>query len=202
MSKFVDFFRRHRILKHICLIVLAGILILVGVFEWMGVYTRHGEKEVVPEVRDMTLREALQVLETRHLTLVVSDSIYNRNFELGRIVEQDPKPGEYVKPGRRIYVVANSTTHPTVPFPQVDDMSLRQAKAVLEGSEFVVDRIEYVPSEYKDLVLSAKYSGRKVVEGDRIPVGASITLCVGKGLEAGDEQTDELGDEIESKINF
>ena len=202
MSKFIDFFRRHRILKHVCLIVLVGIAILVGVFSWLGVYTRHGQREVVPEVRALTMPEAVQMLEAHQLAMVVTDSIYNPHYALGSIVEQDPKPGEFVKPGRRIYVVVNSATHPTVPFPTVVDMSLRQAKALLEGSEFVVSEIVYKPSEYKDLVLAARYLGKDVREGDRIPVGASIVLYVGKGLEAGDEQEDGLGSEIESRIQF
>ena len=99
-------------------------------------------------------------------------------------------------------MVVNAATHPTVPFPTVVDMSLRQAKALLEGAEFVVKDIVYKPSEYKDLVLSAQYNGKVIREGDRIPVGSSITLCVGKGLEAGDEQQDELGSEIENRIQF
>ncbi|MBP5259950.1 MAG: PASTA domain-containing protein [Paludibacteraceae bacterium] len=202
MSKIIDFFRRHRIFKHICLIVAVSVVLLTVVFYWLGVYTRHGEREVVPEVRSLSLDEAVRSLEAHRMTMVVTDSIYNRNYALGSVVEQDPKPGEFVKPGRRIYVVVNAATHPTVPFPTVVDMSLRQAKALLEGAEFVVKDIVYKPSEYKDLVLSAQYNGKVIREGDRIPVGSSITLCVGKGLEAGDEQQDELGSEIENRIQF
>lgn len=202
MSKFVDFFRRHRIFKHFCYAVLTGIVLLTFVFVGLNHYTHHGAKEVVPEVRNMSLAEANKVLQDRQLVYVITDSIYNRKFEPGRIVEQNPKPGEFVKPGRRIYVVINAATQPMVPFPAVVDMSLRQAKATLEGAEFVVDDIIYKPSEYKDLVLSAIYQGHMVREGDRVPIGSSITLCVGKGLEAGDELEDELGNEIESRINF
>lgn len=202
VSAFIDFFRRHRLFKHFCLAVAAGLLVLAAVFTWLGVYTRHGYKEVVPEVRGLSREEAMRQLEARQLALAVSDSVYNRTYEPSRIIEQDPKPGEFVKPGRRVYVVINSATRPQVPFPPVVDMSLRQARATLEGAEFTVDRVIYQPSDYKDLVLSAVYDGRVVREGDRVPVGASITLCVGQGAGSAEVQDDPLGDEIENNIRF
>ena len=87
MSKIIDFFRRHRIFKHICLIVAVSVVLLTVVFYWLGVYTRHGEREVVPEVRSLSLDEAVRSLEAHRMTMVVTDSIYNRNYALGSVVE-------------------------------------------------------------------------------------------------------------------
>ena len=50
----------------------------------------------------------------------------------------------------------------------------------------IVDSVEYVPSEYKDLVQDIKSDGRLLAAGERIPEGSKVVLLVGRG--AADEE--------------
>ncbi len=71
--------------------------------------------------------------------------------------------------------------------PALTDMSLRQARSVLEGLGIKNVRESYVDSEYKDLVLGAKFNGLQLKPGARIPATATVTIEVGRGIVADDD---------------
>ena len=208
--KIIDFFKRHRFLKHLLFVLVVACLLVFGLFWWLDVYTRHGESEVVPDLQGLSLSEATSALTSHQLSLSVYDSVYSRTAKPGTVVEQNPKPGELVKHGRKIYVSINSINRPLVVVPDLEDLSLRQARVAVEGAELVVADVVYCASKYKDLVLSAESNGRKIGHGDRLPVGSPVRLNVGAGTTDNEEVyymnhpelRDQLGDEIESKINF
>jgi beta-lactam-binding protein with PASTA domain len=64
----------------------------------------------------------------------------------------------------------------------VNDVSYRQADAMLKAIGLNVSSVEYSPSEYKDLVIAVKFRGRSIVAGTRVPEGSSLVLVVGSGL--------------------
>ena len=69
-----------------------------------------------------------------------------------------------------------------IPVPDVNDVSFRQADAMLKSIGLNVSSVEYSPSEYKDLVIAIKYRGRNISSGMRVPEGSSLVLVVGSGL--------------------
>ena len=64
-----------------------------------------------------------------------------------------------------------------------DNSSLRQAQAKLLSAGFKLNEVQLVNGE-KDWVYGVKYQGRQLTVGEKIPMGASLTLMVGDG--AGD----------------
>ena len=64
-----------------------------------------------------------------------------------------------------------------------DNSSLRQAEAKLQSAGFKLTEIQLIHGE-KDWVYGVKYQGRQLTAGEKIPMGASLTLMVGNG--AGD----------------
>ena len=72
-----------------------------------------------------------------------------------------------------------------------DNSSLRQAEARILASGFKLDEIQYVAGE-KDWVYGVKYNGRQLVIGDKVPMGATLTLMVGDGVEL-PQEADSLG---------
>lgn len=167
--------------KH--LLIAAGVLVVlvIAVLLALNSYTHHGEEEVVPNVKNMSIEKAANILKAKNLTYEVVDSIFNRDALPGNVVEQDPVEGVIVKKNRKIYLVLNSSSVQKMPLPEVKDISLRQAMSMLQAIEFKVANIEYKNSEYKDLVLGVKYNGRVVNLGDKIPVRSALTLVVGNG---------------------
>ena len=154
------------------------ILLLFGVLKWLDVYTRHGEAVVVPDVKGMTVGEAEMLLRNHGLVCVVSDSNYVKNKPAGSILELNPSAGQKVKEGRTIYLTINTLDVPLRLVPDVaDNSSVRQAQAKILAAGFKLSENELISGE-KDWVYGVKYKGRQLNMGDKVPVGATLTLSV------------------------
>ena len=157
------------------------ILLLFGLLKWLDVYTRHGEAVVVPDVKGMTVGEAEMLLRNHGLVCVVSDSNYVKNKPAGSILELNPSAGQKVKEGRTIYLTINTLDVPLRLVPDVaDNSSVRQAQAKILAAGFKLSENELISGE-KDWVYGVKYKGRQLNMGDKVPVGATLTLLVGDG---------------------
>lgn len=161
-----------------CLFVL---LVLVGVFMWLGTYTHHGEAVTVPELKGVSLTEATRQLQALDLTCQVADSDYVKTMPAGCILEHTPYAGQKVKRGRVVFMTINTLSVPTVSVPDVaDNSSLRQAEARLLAAGFKISEVEYVEGE-RDWVYGVKYNGRLLLVGEKVPDGSVLSLQVGGG---------------------
>lgn len=61
-----------------------------------------------------------------------------------------------------------------------DNSSLRQAQAKVLAAGFKLTEIQLMNGE-KDWVYGIKYQGRSLEAGDKVPLGAALTLMVGNG---------------------
>lgn len=171
--------------KIIWINLLAMFLVIVGIIigSWIGLekYTLHNIEVKVPNVKGVRLYQAKKMLEEQGLRPVVADSGYNKTFPAGTVLEQTPANDRQVKPGREIYLTINTTRTPTLQLPDIaDNSSLREAKARLTAAGIKISPCEYVDGE-KDWVYGVKYRGKNIFGGDRIPIGAEVTLQVGSG---------------------
>lgn len=164
----------------IAMIVVVALL-LFGTLKGIDIYTRHGEAVVVPHVKGMTVGEAGMVFGNRGLSCVVSDSTYVKGKPAGCILDYNPSAGQKVKEGRIIYLTINAMNVPLQVIPDVaDNSSLRQAEARILASGFKLNDVEYMAGE-KDWVYGVKYQGRMLAVGEKVPMGATLTLMVGDG---------------------
>lgn len=155
---------------------LGGIMLL-----FLNFYTNHGKSETVPSLKGMTIEEAELMLKRHKLNFEIIDSAYVRDKKLGTIIEQNPDPNTIVKPGRSIYLIINSKSVRQILIPDLRDISLRQAEAMAKSLGINVTRVEYITSEYRDLVLNVKYNGKTLPPGGKVPEGGSIILVAGDG---------------------
>ncbi len=185
------------------LLVMSLVLAGGAVGVWIGLerYTMHGVEIAVPDVRGMSAGDARRALERQGLTAVVTDSAYDKTLPSGTVSEQVPQAGGRVKPGREISLTVNTARVPTLPMPDIaDNSSLREAEARLTAMGFRLGAREYVDGE-RDWVYGVKYRGRNVFGGDRVPVGAELTLQAGSGSLGDDslrvsEEDSGLGEEL------
>ena len=168
----------------VSLLLMAVIVLALGwaAFSWMDIWTLHGHQEVVPDVKGLSYNDAVTRLTDAGLVIELSDSLYDNATRPGTVLDQNPKGNTKVKPGRVVYVTINAFSPKTVTLPQLTDVSLRQARSMLEGIGIKNVKVVEVMSEYKDLVLGVKCDGRKVLPGARVSVKSTITLEVGDGL--------------------
>lgn len=170
-----------RLLKNMAAFVaISAILIVLVLFGLKG-YTRHNDVITVPDVVSLTPEEASAFFQKKGLRYKVVDSMFVRTKLRGTILDQKPIPGSNVKQNRIIFLTINARSSETVTLPDVKDFSQRQAVATLEGMEIKVAGIDYVPSEFRDLVLAVRYNGSTIPAGFKLTKGSSVTLTVGQG---------------------
>ncbi len=165
------------------LLTMAVIVVLLcfGVKYGLEIYTHHGEGIVVPQVKGMTYSKARMLLEEDGLTIMVTDSGYNKTLPADYILAQTPGYGTKVKSGHTVYVTVNSPSSPTVAVPDiVDNSSVREAEAKLMAMGFRLLPAKRVSGE-RDWVYGIICRGRRVSNGDRISIDYPLTLLVGDG---------------------
>ncbi|MBD3591107.1 PASTA domain-containing protein [Bacteroides sp. GM023] len=169
---------------NIIAMIVVVVVMVFGVLKWLDIHTHHGETVMVPDVKGMTVEEATKMFRNHGLVCVISDTKYVKDKAAGIILDLKPGAGDKVKEGRTVYLTVNTLDIPLRVIPDVaDNSSLRQAEAKLQSAGFKLTEIQLVHGE-KDWVYGVKYQGRQLTTGEKVPVGASLTLMVGNG--AGD----------------
>ena len=177
----IEFFKKHYILKHVLLLLIVIIALFAGLVFWLENYTRHDEQKLVPDVIGMTEENAATLILGRELNYEVVDSVYKVGAIPGAVVDQDPKAETFVKKDRKVYLIVNAKSAQMTALPEVIDLSLRQAQALLTGADFKIKEAIYKPSDYRDLVLEVLYNGKKVKAGESIPTFSELVLHIGDG---------------------
>ncbi|MCD7973484.1 MAG: PASTA domain-containing protein [Candidatus Azobacteroides sp.] len=167
-------------IRNILIAILVLILLVIFIFLWLNVYTNHGKTVTVPNVKGVTVEQAIPSLKSKGLRYEVVDSIYMKNQKPGVICEQLPQAESTVKLNRTIYLTINSFSSRQIELPDVRDLSQRQAEGMLEKAGFTVS-VELVESEFKDLVLRVKKGNTVVYPGTKFIDGTKLTLEVGNG---------------------
>ncbi len=157
-------------------------LLLFITFQGLKLYTYHGKYVQVPALEGMLETQVANVLQGNELRYEIIDSVYSKNHEPGAVVEQLPKPGAKVKKHRKLFLIVNAKAPEMVIMPDLKDVSIRQAKNILESSGLQCGDIMYVSSPYRNLVLNQYYDHKPIETGQRILKNSVIDLEVGKGL--------------------
>lgn len=195
-SGLIGFVKKHPILFHFVLIVLTSCILIWVALSAIDSWTEHGVYKEVPDVKGLTYEDAVAKIQGVGLSCELSDSLYDVGSKPGVVLEQSPKMHSKVKTNRTIYLTINAFAPKMVSIPKLTDVSVRQAESSLKGLGIKKVKINYVTSEYKDLVLAAKFNGVDLRYGSRIPVSATVTLEVGDGM-ANVDLTDSVAVETE-----
>ena len=157
----------HYVLLNLFAMAVVIVLLCVAVKFGLDLYTHHGEGIAVPELKGMSYHKARLLLEEEGLNIIVSDSGYQKTMPADCILAQTPGVGTKVKAGHAIYVTVNSPSSPTFAIPDiVDNSSYREAEAVVGEKDWVYGIIS---------------RGRRVSNGDRVPIDYPLTLMIGTG---------------------
>lgn len=181
MSNFFVRVIKHPLTINLMLMVVVSCAIVYGVLAWLGSYTRHNQAVIVPDVKGMRLEEAAAFFENNNLRYNVIDSVFSKDVAPGSIVELVPSVGSKVKEGRIVFVTINALTSQMATIPEVEDLSFRQAYALLRARGFSSVEIEYVAGDYKDLAMGVERSGYPLAAGEHVPLSAPLVLKVSIG---------------------
>lgn len=180
MQSFWLFLKSKSFRIHFLLAFLLIAALLFGTFRWLANYTRHNQSLSVPDLKGMTLEEAISNLEQQGFRYAV-DSLYVDGEEPGTVYEQEPIAGELVKENRTIYLSTVSSIAPSVKLPDLIDVSLREAQAILESYGLRVGKLIYQPDLAQNAVLGIEYRGKRLEPGTVLDKGAVLDLILGDG---------------------
>ncbi len=162
-------------------IAVVGITIFLIVVNMIVLrfYTNHGDSVEIPDLRGKTSQEVTSILNKLDLRFQIRDSVYSHEVAPGTVLDQFPKPGMKVKQNRNILVTLSAISQVKISMPQLTDISYRQAINLIESSGLIAGKIEYITSEFPNLVLEQKIDGLTVRVGEMTPKGSVVDLVLG-----------------------
>lgn len=168
------------------------VLFFFLLFKWFDVFTHHGSFVEVPDLTGMSEEEATKELNKLGLVVETIDSLYDLPEDLkdedigfGDVIMQNPKANEKVKKGRRFYLMVRTSHPPMVKMPDLIDLSLRQAIAIIEARGLIFGKA--IPKPGLPPVMRQLYKGSPIAPGTEIPKGSTIDVWVGSGTGDGED---------------
>lgn len=184
-KKLKNFFWSKRFLKHFAILIVVYVVIVGGTVMYLKMYTNHGEKIAVPDLIGKNVKNIGTSIEDLGLQYEVLDSIYEPTKVEGTILSQDPMPTDstsvFVKEGRTIRLRVSKRTQ-LVEVPRCVDKSQRFAENILRNRGLKY-HIEYkTTTEADGAVMQQLYKGKPIAEKEKVPIGSTIKLIVGRNL--------------------
>lgn len=179
MFKFLT--RQHFIINLV--VAIALFIGLIFLLLWMlGIITRHGEYEKVPEISGKNFEEAIRILESKGFEAEVLDSVWSNKLPPLSVVRQSPEGDQMVKKYRRIYITINRSQPPLVDVPNMVGLSFRNAELYLKQLGLKLGDTTRKPDIAKDAVLEQLYNGNPISPSTRVYQGSSISFVLGSGI--------------------
>lgn len=154
-----------------------GFVLLVSIC--LSLFTQHNREIEVPDFANLTFQESRKLASHSGVKVVVDDSLYVRRLKPGVVCSQNPKAGEKVKHGRRIFLTTNTVVPKQVSMPSLVGFSMRQARAELVRNGLVLGKLIYVSDIATNNVMNQQFGGRTILAGEMITSGSKIDLVVG-----------------------
>ena len=143
----------------------------------MPLYTKHGKEYELPDLTEMPVDSAVQVLRHQGFTPIILDSIYSSEYAPGVVVRQNPLPFSTVKKGRRVYLIVSIGEKPAI-VPNLVGLTPQDARFRLRESGLDAGHIFYDFSRnYPKGVVYAQ----SIPPGDTLRRGRKVNFSVSLG---------------------
>ncbi len=186
MRNFFDFLRSKTFLINLGLALVAVLVISWLTLQWLKASTHHGDLVEVPDVSRMSVMEMRETIQEANLRYEVLDSAnYDPEYPRFSVIEQNPPAGNMVKENRKIYVTINPSGYKKVTVPNIVQVTQRNATSMLRAVGLDVERVTYIDELGKDMVYYARFKGKNIQPGDKLPKTSKIELICGNGTIPG-----------------
>jgi beta-lactam-binding protein with PASTA domain len=164
----------------LAVIIIVGLVMVMLI--WLSFYTRHGQARPIPDFYGLTMEQTAKLAKKSRLKYQVIDSVYTSLVPRGCVAEQNPKPGFKVKKWRNVVLTINAYNPEMVAMPNLVDLPIRQAIALIASSGLEMGELRYRPDLSINVVIEQHCNGKNLTEGDSLQKGSVIDLVLGKGL--------------------
>ena len=191
MSKFFKYLATPEFRKQLIIAIVSVLVLVMVLFVSLRYYTRHGEGKPVPNLKGLSIENAVQLLESEGFRYQI-DSVFIMDKKAGLILEQDPDPNTNVKDNRMIYLTIVSSQTPDVNFPDIENKTLVEAQAMLSNYGLKIGDTTYQADIARDAILGFSFAGQGIRIGQKIPKGSRIDLILGDGFGASEVDLPDL----------
>ena len=150
-------------------------------FRWLEYHTNHGQEIPVPNVVNMTVHNAIKVLDDSGLDYEVDSFKYDPKYRPFQVLQIYPSPGSRVKGGRTVMMRVNPRTWAKISVPDILDRYKGLAFRQLEQVGLKVGDTLYEPSIQRDAVIRMMFNGNALKPGALLPRFSTIDLVIGAG---------------------
>lgn len=180
----MKFFYSKSFIKQIFLaVVIFSVIILLSIL-FLFFYTNQTSKILVPNLIGYEVSEIQQIMDDNKLRYeIIDSSFYNPDFEKNTILEQIPEPSKTVKKNRKIYLTVNPSSYGNVIFPDLIQLTLRNAQSTLSALDLELGEIDYEDNIGKDMVLKVFIDSKQILPGEIVPKKSKIDFIVGNGIK-------------------
>jgi beta-lactam-binding protein with PASTA domain len=182
-SSVFEFITKRSLITNILAAAFLAFAVFFIFFQLLDWITKHGEFMKVPAVKGKSIQEARKILEAQGFEVQVQDSVYYDSLPRLSIVKQTPEADMLVKINRTIYLTVNRAQPPLVTVPNFVGQTLRSVEMQLRTLGFKMGDTTYKPDFAVGSVLEQTYKGAPLNPGTKIPMGSSISLVIGGGVE-------------------
>lgn len=160
--------------------IVIVILFFVADMIVMPEITRHGDEFPLPDIRGMSLTDAVDTLKSHGVELQIVGEEPVPNMPEGRIVSQNPLAGSMVKTERRVKVVV-SAGEQMVEVPEMVGFSQRQTELKLHEAGLEVGTFNWARSDSLpvNVLVYSVPSG-----GSLVPEGTVVNLFFNRGSQS------------------
>ena len=180
----MKFFYSKSFIKQIFLaVVIFSVIILMSIL-FLFFYTNQTSKILVPNLIGYEVSEIQEIMDDNKLRYeIIDSSFYNPDFEKNTILEQIPEPSKTVKKNRKIYLTVNPSSYGNVIFPDLIQLTLRNAQSTLSALDLELGEIDYEDNIGKDMVLKVFINSKQILPGEIVPKKSKIDFIVGNGIK-------------------
>lgn len=191
MSNFGAYLKTRQFRNTLLLAVFSFIAVVLVIFFSLGYYTRHGTGIPVPALKGMSVEKAIETLNSQGFEYKI-DSVYVLDQPPGTVIEQDPDPGTNVKVNRTIYLTVVTRLAPSVPLPDLEPYTYREAAAILANFGLKIGDTTYASDIARDRILEVRFGGQPIKTGTKLPKGSKLDLTLGNGEGASEVDIPDL----------
>lgn len=163
----------------VAMALFAGLVWLT--FRWLEFHTSHGEEIPVPNVVNMSIQQAVKVLDDSGLEYEVDSFKYDPKYKPLQVLAIFPSAGSKVKNGRNIMLKVNPRSWAPVAVPDIIDRYKGLAFNQLNLVGLKVGDTIYEPSIQRDAILRILFQGKNIKPGELLPKFSSVDLVIGSG---------------------
>jgi eukaryotic-like serine/threonine-protein kinase len=184
LKKMYLWFKQTWAYKPIIILIVLVLFVLLMDKVIMPLVVGLGNERELPDVIEMSIDQAKNILEKEGFNVIIKDSLYDANFPLGTVIEQNPYPYATVKEGRRVYLTISIGEKPIV-MPKLIGLSPRDAELTIRSFNLLMGSKSYTPS---DIYLEGTVIGQSYPQGQQIKPSTRINITISLG-KLKDEKT-------------